>query len=326
MNALSQKALQFIDRSIADSTRVSYNAGLMNYVNFCSRLNLVAFPLHQDNVILFATELAKTISVSAINIQLAGIKFTAQKYSYNYDFSQFRRLYLLLRGIKRSQSLVRRKRKRAPITPSMLKEIQLHLFNSTRDYHDKQMLWAAMLCAFFGFLRVSEYTSPKARTFDSVTLCVSDLVFNEGETQCCLKLKGSKTDPFRMGVNVRLSSNGSLLCPVQALRRYLCFHPTGSGPLFVFQNGVYLTRQSLSRVLKTVLKTSDGISTHSFRIGAATTAAAMGFPRWLIKSLGRWSSDCFREYIRIPDNTIGAVSRSLIQDPGRCLTFDPDLA
>ena len=217
-------------------------------------LNLMAFPLQQSNVILFATELAKTISLSAINIQLAGIKFTAHKYGYSEDFSQFRRLYLLLRGVKRSQGLLVKKRKRAPVTPSMLYEMKVHLFNSTRNYFDKQMLWAAMLCAFFGFLRVSEYTSPKAKTFDNSTLCVNDVVFNDCRTQCCLRLKGSKTDPFRVGVNVRLSSNGSPLCPIQALQKYLISHPTGTGPLFAFQNGVYLTRQSLSKVLKTVLK------------------------------------------------------------------------
>jgi len=39
-------------------------------------------------------------------------------------------------------------------------------------------------------------------------------------------------------------------------------------------------------------------SSHSFMIGAATTAAAEGFPAWLIKSLGRWSSDAYLTYIR----------------------------
>lgn len=326
VNKLSKMAIVYIDSSIADSTRLSYNSGLKNYVGFCEKLNLVAFPLHQSNVILFATELAKTNSLSAINIQLAGIKFTAHKYGYSEDFSQFRRLYSLLRGIKRSHGLTIRKKKRAPITPVMLREMNLHLFNSSRNYHDKQMLWAAMLCAFFGFLRVSEYTSPNAKTFNNNTLCHDDVVFNVTGTQCCLRLKGSKTDPFRVGVNIRLSSNGSSLCPLQALKNYLMSRPAVKGPLFVFQNGSYLTRQSFSRVLKTVLTNSEGISTHSFRIGAATTAAAMGFPRWLIKSLGRWSSDCFRDYIRVPDNTIEAVSKSLVLGPDHGLTFDPDLA
>ena len=53
------------------------------------------------------------------------------------------------------------------------------------------------------------------------------------------------------------------------------------------------------------------ISSHSFRIGAATTAAAAGYPRWLIQALGRWSSDCFRVYLRVTDHTRNLVSRSM---------------
>ena len=39
---------------------------------------------------------------------------------------------------------------------------------------------------------------------------------------------------------------------------------------------------------------------HSFRIGAATTAAEAGVPAWLIKTMGRWSSDAYQVYIRTP--------------------------
>jgi hypothetical protein len=39
---------------------------------------------------------------------------------------------------------------------------------------------------------------------------------------------------------------------------------------------------------------------HSFRIGAATTAASMGFSEIQIQNMGRWNSSAFRKYIRIP--------------------------
>ena len=39
---------------------------------------------------------------------------------------------------------------------------------------------------------------------------------------------------------------------------------------------------------------------HSFRIGGATAAAATRIPDHLIKTMWRWSSDCYQTYIKTP--------------------------
>lgn len=41
-------------------------------------------------------------------------------------------------------------------------------------------------------------------------------------------------------------------------------------------------------------------SGHSFRIGAATTAAAVGVEDSMIKMMGRWQSSAYQTYIRTP--------------------------
>ena len=50
---------------------------------------------------------------------------------------------------------------------------------------------------------------------------------------------------------------------------------------------------------------------HSFQIGAATTAVACDIPVDMIKILGRWKSQAYHLYIRIPDTELATISKSL---------------
>ena len=242
------------------------------------------------------------------------------------DINSFSRLYRLLRGIKRSQGSRFKKPPRVPITPPLLTTLGRNLWNSSITFNNKVMLWAAMLTAFYGFLRVSEYTSTHVKSFNPLTtLCFQDVVLTSPNT-ITLHIKASKTDPFRLGVNIKILRNNSHLCPFNALLFFINHHPTKQGPLFTWEDGRYLTRNHLASVLTKIKPPHiTSMSSHSFRIGAASTAAAAGLPRWLIQSLGRWSSNCFRDYIRIPQETLVKVSRSLsVQPQNPCTPFDPD--
>ena len=128
----------------------------------------------------------------------------------------------------------------------------------------------------------------------------------------CIKV--SKTDPFRQGQTIRLAASGSSTCPVRSLQKHLNNCPNGKQPLFTFQDTTFLTRQTLSALVKQLLRTSElpGLSSHSFRIGAAKPAAAAKVPDWLIKTLGRWSSNCYEKYIRTPDNIIESIPSVLV--------------
>ena len=235
-------------------------------------------------------------------------------------------LYMLVRSIK-CNVYHRRKCNRCPITLPLLKTIHTFLTKSTYCHTDKLMIWAAVTTAYFAFLRSSEYTSSHINKFDpATTLCFHNITKNA--PFFIINIKASKTDPFRQGCNIKLAPSRSQICPVAALSAFIISHPTKTGPMFTYADGTYLTRRRLNNLLRTIFpkKPNEPISTHSLRIGAATTAAAAGLPKWLIQQLGRWNSDCFRTYIRIPNQTINAVSHLLANTLDHTNQFDPDLA
>ena len=93
-------------------------------------------------------------------------------------------------------------------------------------------------------------------------------------------IKQSKTDPFRQGVNLHLGKTGKNTCPVGAIIPYLAIRRTKPGPLFVFDDGAYLTRQRFASMVTSTLQRAGiedkRFKTHSFRIEAATTAKEAG--------------------------------------------------
>ena len=108
------------------------------------------------------------------------------------------------------------------------------------------------------------------------------------------------------GIPLILYRTNNTICPVMNLLAYLNTRTLGArdtlAPLFVTPQGQALSRQYFLQHLRVLLQIAgynpDLYNGHSFRIGAATTAAQAGVPDHLIKTLGRWKSDCYVRYIR----------------------------
>ena len=91
-----------------------------------------------------------------------------------------------------------------------------------------------------------------------------------------VRLKVSKTDPFRVGLNVPVGHRQKELCPV--VLAYMVARGAGLGPSFYYGDGRPLTRARLvgrceSSPHKAAGVDSSHYSGHSFRSGTATTAA-----------------------------------------------------
>ena len=154
------------------------------------------------------------------------------------------------------------------------------------------MLWAACCLAFFGFLHVGELTVPSDSAFDpSMHLSWGDLAVDspDNPTVLSVRLKASKTNPFRKGIMLYIGRVSSDLCPVSAILAYLLCRGKKNGPLFLFTDGRPLTRQRFVTAVRDALRRT-GVNAgcyagHSFRIGAATTAAARGLEDSTIQML-----------------------------------------
>ena len=129
---------------------------------------------------------------------------------------------------------------------------------------------------------------------------LSDVAVNSqtDTSAVAIKIKASKTDPFRKGNTIFLGATGTKLCPVKAILAYLEVRGKKPGPLFIFQNTRPLTRERLVRELRQALSRAglnpELYAGHSFRIGAATTAHAHGIEDSMIMTLGRWKSDAYQ--------------------------------
>ena len=102
------------------------------------------------------------------------------------------------------------------------------------------MLWAACCLGFFGFLRAGEFTVPSLAQFDpSVDLTPSDVAvdFHASQSLLRLRLKQSKTDPFRKGVDVHVGKTAAEVCPVTAMLAYQARRGPDTGPLLLYENG-----------------------------------------------------------------------------------------
>lgn len=304
------------------TTRRTYSSGERQFIRFCLHHSLVSpdtplLPSSETTLVHFATHLSNTVSYGTIKVYLAAVKNLHTEFGFPLDLTSMPLLYKTLRGMKCSQGVS--KRARYPSTISVLHKIYFKLKPFHSQEVDSSMLWAAFTLAFFGFLRSSEFTCNGK--FDPHThLSRADINFQPNIFSpdfVVITIKKSKTDPFRETAKLTIARSNSNVCAVTALQDYLLqtHGQTTPQPLFTFHDGRSLTRASLTNNLRALLLVcgldSANFASHSFRIGAATTAGAVGLPDWLIKVLGRWKSNAYQTYIKTPKEAILQVPRNL---------------
>ena len=295
-------------------------------------MNLTPLPTSEYILLLFAAYLALSrLAYTSIKVYFSSIGnwHTSCGQHNAFHLALTPRLEQVLRGIKKEQGRTRPQRVRLPITTQIMTQIYSVLEKSPTAYQSI-MLWAACRTAFFGFLRVGEMTVPSQEAFDSsVHLSIEDVAVDSksNPTTVWLTIKQSKTDPFRMGINLCLGHTESVVYPVKALLPYLAIRGSTQGSLFSFEDGTPLTRLRFKTLLSATLKRAglddSKYNTHSFRIGAATSAKMAGITDLHIQKLGRWKSSAYQSYIRTPTPVLKQLSRQLVSTTTNFLNYSP---
>lgn len=295
-----------INSALTVKTHSSYNRAKFVYIEFLQTYFPGAnpFPLDVEHIILFISycytkHLAPqtvTTYVSALGHfnKLAGYSDTTQVFVVRRALQGFKKL-------KGSPDV------RLPITPSILRKLIVSLPNCTSSFYQCSLFKAMFLLAFHAFLRVGEITNTdKSKS----VLPFSSIQFGKmSDYHTCnltLTLSNFKHHQGQTPVKLFLSANtdNKDLCPVMALWEYCKIRGTAEGPLFMFQDKTPISRHIFSNQLQICL-TFLGYDpklykSHSFRIGAATWAKSQGVSDERIQLCGRWKSDAYKKYFRIP--------------------------
>ena len=293
--------------SIAKNTHKAYDSAWIRYVDFAQKSGVNnTVPLSITDVSYFIAFLSnENYACSTVSSYVAGIGFKHKIAGFPDPTDSFI-IRKMLEGLKRD--IGRAKDLRLPLSISHLRKIVPILPSIASSKFEAQLFRAAFLLAFFGFLRIGELAADSKSSIQNSVLLKSDIKFtmHEGVSFVTLNFRVSKNNQCGAHQSIVIRQQScAMLCPVIAISDYLNL-VGDSGVLFCHFDNSPLTRYQFSAMLKKAVEfcgfnNADLFTSHSFRIGAATSARMLGLSDSEIQSMGRWRSNAFHNYIRIPD-------------------------
>jgi hypothetical protein len=257
-------------------------------------------PISPTNLALFIAYLyKKQYACSTVNTYVSAL-------GYSHKLSGFvdpTKVFFVVQMLKGYGKIKLRLDCRLPITLPILHRIVQAVDSMSISLYDKSLFKAMCLFAFSTFSRIGEITATNAG--NNIQLHqISRFLDNNNKVVSIkvqfLQFKHSYNQrPFSLTVSRQTS-----FCPVEHLLSYLQLRGYSGGPVFGRLDGSSVSRQFFHDKLVTALKVCnldpDRYKGHSFRIGAASHAAQKGMSDGQIRAMGRWKSNAFLKYIRIP--------------------------
>jgi hypothetical protein len=164
---------------------------------------------------------------------------------------------------------------------------------------------AAFALAFQGLLRGAEFTTDKFNPSKDMTR--ADLV-SLTDSRAIVMMRPSKNMAHLHGKTVPLviGAGGKFIDAVAELNNLVLVDKVRASDapnVPLFRDGTRALnattmRRDLQYMMSTVGQEPGQFGLHSLRIGGATALFAAGADPIVIRTMGRWSSDCYRLYVR----------------------------
>lgn len=224
-----------------------------------------------------------------------------------------------------------RRLERLPLTGPLLSrclaclQLRTDATRASATIFHARLLAAAMAMGFYGCLRVSEYMAYRDVSTKALRICDVEWVgAPTGLAPTALSQWVSEQQPERLVLSIfnaktarpgeaqrvcftRLPHTDAADCPVRLGADYLAARVELGGclatsPLFVLPSGqppkLSWYNTAIKRLVQDCGEPESGrFSSHSLRIGAATTAVMKGAAADEVKALGRWRSAAFEVYV-----------------------------
>ena len=288
--------------ALAESTKKKYAAIQQKFLDFCADLRVLPCPCSTETVLRFLAWGRQSQAGGGAPGVLAALRNLHTMNGANPKALDDPRIAQARLTLARD---IQTKEERAPLTSDDLKRIFASLSDGTEG---NRMVKAALSLGFFGLLRVADFTS--FRTDANPPLTLDSLTWRDSFLE--VKLWRSKADRTQRGSTISIPKTGSLICPFEAMKKYLEVRPVAAcQSLFLWPSGAPLTSSGfrtrlLSECRRAGLK--GNLNGHSLRIGGATALAARGVEVEVIRKLGRWRSDSVRRYLKEPKEVLAKTA------------------
>ena len=305
-------------RARATSTVGAYSGALRKWIDWASKYSKVSIPADPFDLALYLVYLSKSSkSPAPITKAVAAISW-AHKLAGADDISSSSIVSYTAEGIKRS--LAKPVTKKDPISIDTLKHlVDKYIGVNGHNVSNLLNLRTVTMClvSYAGFLRFNELSHIK----------LEHVIFHPAGMN--ILIPSSKTDVYRSGRSVIISSAHSPYCPVEMLKSYIALAGISDPNGYIFRNLTKVkmgykirevnqplsytrAREMILDALKPFVDDVSHFGVHSLRAGGATEAANAGVPDRLFKRHGRWKSESAKDgYVQDSNSNLLSVSKAL---------------